>query len=307
VSVNLAPTWAVQQYNNNIKLLAQQKKTRFREACMSGSHYGASASPIDQYGTINLSLVTQRYAPMPRTDANLDRRWLAPQDADAAQLIDSFDKLRLLTDPQSAYVQGAVAAANRQIDDFIGAAFFAAAKTGITGGTTTNFDTTNQVVGVNTGGTASGLNVAKLEAGRKILLANEVIGDEGTGDENAIYVAITATEHQSLLNEIQVISLDFNTSVAYDAQGIIKSWRGFSFIHSERSWITTTATDDQSGSSRALPMWVKSGMYYGIWNDVETAIDVRADIQSRPWQAYTKISANATRLEEKRVVKLWSH
>lgn len=301
MSANI-PTWYYQQYNQNIVQLAQQKTTRFREAVMTGSHSGQQASPIDQIGAISMTPVVARYAPMPRTDANLDRRWLAPLDSDVSQLIDSFDKLRLLTDPNSAYVQAAVMAANRNYDDLIGAAFYASAQTGVTGGTATAFDTTNQVVPVNTGGTASGLNVAKLEYARKILLANEVVPDG-----ESLYVAITATDHQSLMQEIQVINLDFNERLTYSAAGFLHSWRGFNFIHSERPWITTTATDDQSGASRALPCWVKSGMYLGVWNEIETAIDVRQDLQGRPWQAYTKMSANATRTEEKRIVKIWAH
>ncbi len=301
MSVNI-PTWYVQQYNQNIQQLVQQKVTRFRSACMTGSHVGALASPIDQVGLVEMQDVVGRFAPMGRVDALTDRRWLAPLDADLPQLIDTFDKLKILTDPNGIYVTNAVAAANRKFDDRIGNAFFASAQTGVTGGTSTVFDATNQVVGVNVGGTASGLNVAKLERGRRILLSNEV-----ALEDEPIFVGITAIDHESLLNEIQVISLDFNREVAYDANGIIKSWRGFNFIHSERSWITTTATDDQSGTSRQLPMWVKSGMYLGVWNEIETAVDIRADIQGRPWQAYTKMSANSTRLEEKRVVKIWSH
>ena len=46
--------------------------------------------------------------------------------------------------------------------------------TGVDGGSTTNF-TSGNIVGVNTGATAiAGLNVAKLRAGRKILMQNEV-------------------------------------------------------------------------------------------------------------------------------------
>jgi len=300
MSVNI-PTWYVQQYNQNIQQLVQQKVTRFRAACMTGSHVGTLASPIDQIGTVEMQDVVGRFAPMGRVDALTDRRWLAPLDADLPQLIDTFDKLKILTDPNGIYVTNAVAAANRKFDDRIGNAFFASAQTGVTGGTSTVFDATNQVVGVNVGGTASGLNVAKLERGRRILLSNEV-----ALEDEPIFVGITAIDHESLLNEIQVISLDFNREVAYDANGIIKSWRGFNFIHSERSWITTTATDDQSGTSRQLPMWVKSGMYLGVWNEIETAVDIRADIQGRPWQAYTKMSANSTRLEEKRIVKIWA-
>lgn len=299
MSINI-PSWFVTQYNQNIQALLQQKVSRFRSAVMSGSHYGINASPVDQLGPVEMQDVTSRFEPMGRVDASVDRRWVAPMDADLPQLIDSFDKLKLLTDPNSAYVANGVRGANRKFDDRIGNAFFSAAQTGIIGATSTTFPAA-QVVSVNTGGTASGLNVSKLEKGRTILLGNEV-----ELEDEPVYVGITSLDHQSLMNEIQVLSLDFNKEIAYDAAGIIKSWRGFNFIHTERPWLTTAATDDQSGSSRALPMWVKSGMYLGIWNEIETAIDVRADIRGRPWQAYTKMSANATRLEEGRVVKIWA-
>lgn len=301
MSLNI-PNWYVQQYNQNIVLLAQQKQTRLRKAVTQGNYVGQSASPVDQLGLVEMQDVISRFAPMGRVDAPESRRWVAPLDADLPQLIDTFDKLKILTDPQSKYVLGAVAAANRKFDDRIGNSFFAASQTGVTGASTTAFPST-QVVGVSTGGTTSNLNVAKLEAGRAILLGNEALGDEDNGE--MIYVGITATEHQSLLNEIQVISTDFNTEVAYDDTGIIRKWRGFNFIRSQRAWITTTATDDAAGQSKQIPMWVPTGMHLGIWNDIETAIDVRADLQGRPWQAYTKMSANGTRLEETKVVKIW--
>ncbi len=294
------PTWYAPQYNQNIQMLVQQKVSRLRSAVTSASYSGDKASPVDQLGLVEMQDVTSRFGPMGRVDAPLDRRWVAPLDADLPQLIDSFDKLKLLTDPESAYVQNAVAAANRKMDARIGASFFASALTGVAAGTSTAFDTTNMVVGVNVGGTASNLNVAKLERGRRILLAQEALQP---GD--SIHVAITAVEHESLMSEIQVISMDFNKEVAYDENGIISKWRGFNFVHSEQSWLTTTATDDQAGSSKAIPMWLKSGMHLGIWNDIQTSIDVRADLQGRPWQAYTKLSCNATRLEEKKVVKIW--
>jgi hypothetical protein len=91
----------------------------------------------------------------------------------------------------------------------------------------------------------------------------------------------------------------------FNDKGLIMSWRGFNFIHSERPSLTTTATDDAAGQSKAIPMWVKSGMYLGIWNDIKTNISQRNDLRGEPWQAYTKMSANATRLEEKKVVKIW--
>lgn len=298
MSVNV-PTWYVQQYNQNIQQLLQQKMSRLRAAVRSGSHVGQSASPVDQVGAVEMQEVTSRFAPMPRVDAATDRRWVRPIDCDLPQLIDSFDKLRILTDPNGIYVQNAVAAANRKFDDIIGNAFFASASTGVTGGTSTAFTTATQTVGVNTGGTASGMNVAKLRAAKKILLQNEALEDG-----EPIYCAITADEHDELLNEIQVISTDYNDKPVL-VEGEVKRFLGVNFIRLERPWLTTTGTDDQAGQSKGIPMWVPSGVYLGVWNEIETNVSKRNDIQGEPWQAYTKMSAGATRVEEKKVVRIW--
>src|SRR5690349_22300551 len=55
--------------------------------------------------------------------------------------------------PICSYVQNAVAARNRKLDDIIVASFFADAKTGEQGATTTSFDS-NNVISVDTGGSA---------------------------------------------------------------------------------------------------------------------------------------------------------
>lgn len=295
MSINL-PTHYVQQYANTISLLLQQKNSRFESAVTTGSYIGKQASPVDQIGAIDMLPVTTRFAPMGRVDAALDRRWVSPSDFELPQLIDSFDKLRLLNDPSSAYLQNAIQAANRKKDDLIYAAFFATAKTGEVGGTSTAFGT-NQFVSVNTGGTASNLNVAKLRAGKKILMANEV-----DFDEDEVYCAISSTEHDSLLNEIQVVSTDFNDKPVL-VEGRVTRFLGINFIMSERM---TTATDDTAGTSRQIPMWAKSGMHLGTWNDMQTDITQRRDLSGMPWQAYLAMSMGATRLEEKKIVRIWA-
>jgi len=295
MSINL-PTHYVQQYANTISLLLQQKNSRFESAVTTGSYIGKQASPVDQIGAIDMLPVTTRFAPMGRVDAALDRRWVSPSDFELPQLIDSSDKLRLLNDPSSAYLQNAIQAANRKKDDLIYAAFFGTAKTGEVGGTSTAFGAT-QFVSVNTGGTASNLNVAKLRAGKRILMANEV-----DFDEDQVYCAISSVEHDSLLNEIQVVSTDFNDKPVL-VEGRVTRFLGINFIISERM---TTATDDAAGTSRQIPMWAKSGMHLGVWNDMQTDITQRRDLSGMPWQAYLAMSMGATRLEEKKIVRIWA-
>lgn len=300
MSINL-PGHFVTQYSTNIALLLQTKGSKLRRAVNEAHHFGSAAVPVDQYGAVNANLVTTRFADMPRTDVTTDRRWVYPTDYDVNQLIDSFDRLRLITQPDSLYVLNAVYALGRAIDDAIITAFFGNANTGVAGATSTSFLST-QVVGVNTGGTASGFNVAKLRAGRKILMTNEV-----DLDNDPIFCAITAIQHDDLLNQIQIISSDFNGGekpVLRD--GKIMQFLGINFIHCERLTPQAIGTDDQSNAtSIQIPMWAKSGMHLGMWNDINTDVSERKDLQSIPWQAYAKETIGATRLEEKKVVKIW--
>lgn len=289
-------TFYVQQFSMNVNTLVQQKGSRLRNAVTVGSYVGSQASPVDQVAAIAATRVTSRFQPMHRVDASLDRRWVFPVDYDLPQLVDQFDKLRLITDPESTLVTSAVYAMGRAIDDEILAAFTGTAKTGVTGGTSTSILSAN-TVGVNTGGSASALNVAKLRAAKKLLLSYDI------DPEEEIYAAISATDHDALLNEIQVISSDFNGGdVPVLKEGKVQRFLGVNFIHSER---VVSGTDDQSGTSRSIPIWAKSGMHLGIWQDIATSVSQRNDIQGEPWQVYCKGTFGATRLEEKKIIRVW--
>jgi hypothetical protein len=299
MSVNL-PSHYVQQFSTNTNLLLQQKGSKLKGAVMTGSHVGKQASPVDQFGSVEAQRVTARFAPMGRVDAAVDRRWVFPVDYDLPQMIDTFDKLRLITDPESVYVTNAVYGMGRAMDAEIIGGFFNDAKTGEQGATTTTFLAGN-VVAVNTGGTDSGLNVPKLRAGKKLLMGHQV-----DIDNDPIYCAITSKEHDELLNEIQIISSDFNGAdrpVLKD--GKVTRFLGIEFIHCELLATLAAGTDDQGGSSTAIPMWAKSGMYLGTWQDIQSSVSKRNDLQGEPWQAYVIGTFGATRLEEKKIVKIW--
>lgn len=296
MSLNLVSLYA-KQYATNIQLLLQERGSKLRGLVSEGSYVGASASPVDQLGKVEMQPVTQRYAPMGRVDAAVDRRWVFPSDFDLPQLIDSFDKLRLLTDPESAYVQNAVLAAGRQIDRLILKAFTADAKTGIDGGTTTSVAGGNEV-DVAVGGTNSRLNMAKLLAVKEIMRSNSALE---SGEE--IYCILTAKDESNLLQEIQITSRDFNGDdrpVLMD--GKLSRFLGINFVYCELAETVLAGTNEVN-----VPVWVKSGMHLGIWGDVMTDIDRRKDIQSIPWQAYVKMTMGATRLEENKVYNIESY
>lgn len=291
------PLFYVEQFSSNIQLKLQQKGSRLRGAVMSGNHVGSQASPVDQFGAINANKVTGRYMPMQRVDAPTDRRWVFPQDYDLPQLLDSFDKLRLLIDPMSSYVTNAQYALGRAMDQEILNGLLGTNFTGNNGGTSTTMPA-GQIVSVSQGAaSATNMTVAKLREGKRILMANEV-----DLDMDQIFMAIRAKEHDSLLAEVQVISTEFNDRPVL-VDGKITRFLGIDFIHTE---LLASGTDDAAGTSAMVPMWAKSGAYMGVWNDLTTDVSQRKDLQSLPYQAYVLGTFGATRLEEKKVVQIWS-
>lgn len=286
-------THRVQEFANTVQLLLQQKGSKLKQAVMSGRHIGKQASPVDQIDAIAAQKVTGRFQAIGRVDAEFDRRWVFPVDYDLNQLLDSFDQLRLLNDPRSSYVQNAVFAMGRAMDDEIIAAFFGTAKTGEAAGTSTSYDTGNTVA-VDTGAAAAtGLNVPKLRAAKKILMANQV-----DLESDPIYCVITAEQHDDLLAEVQIISSDFNGAdrpVLMD--GRVQRFLGINFIHCERIGV-------DASSYRRCPVFAKSGMYLGTWNELHTDVSQRKDLTGHPWQAYLYATFGATRLDEKKVCEI---
>lgn len=295
MSVNL-PGHFVQQYSTNIQLLLQTKGGKFASAVSRGAHVGKQASPVDQFGAVEMQPVTSRFAPMGRVDVGVDRRWVFPSDFDLPQMIDSFDKLKMITDPSSVYVQNAVNAAMRQQDRLILNSFLASAKTGEAGGTDTIFTAANEV-DVAVGGANSRLNVAKIKAVKELMEANDV-----DFETEEVFIGITARDHASLLNEIQIISSDFNNGAPVLNQGRVTEFLGFKLIQSEMVEQMLAGTNEVT-----LPVWCKSGMYLGSWDEMTTDVSQRKDIQGIPWQVYLTMSAGATRLEEKKVYAIESY
>lgn len=283
-------THFVQQYTTNVQLLLQQKGSKLRNTVTVGSYTGKAAKAIEQVGPVTAQKRTIRHGDTPLISTPADARWVFPVDYEWADLIDDQDKLRMLIDPTSSYSQNGAYALGRAMDDEIISAFFADAKTGENGSTTTSFGA-NQDVVVATGSTgATGLNISKLREAKKILMANEV-----DIDNDPLFCIITAQQHDDLLNEAQAISLDYNTRPVL-VDGKITAFMGFNFVHTERLPLN-------SSSQRRVPAFAKSGMHLGLFNDINTMISERAD-KGYATQVYVKGTFGATRTEEGKVVEI---
>lgn len=311
MSINVNTAF-VQQYSTNVSMLLQQQGSRLRGAVQNFTFQGKAASMAEQFGQVNPVRNQSRHSDTPLISTPQDKRWIYPNDYDWADLIDNQDKLRMLIDPSGPYALAGAWAMGRAIDDEIISGVLSSNNTGENGtsatGTLYAYNSNSQSVAATVGaGAATGLNIAKLRAAKKILLQADV-----DIDNDQLFMAITAQQHDNLLNEAQAISLDYNSRPVL-VDGRITSFMGFNFIHTERipggagfnSSINTGITSsDADGSYVAntrwmVPFWAKSGMGLGMWNDIQTSVDRRAD-KRNSWQVYVTGTFGGARLEEKR-------
>ena len=283
------------QFSTNLEVLLQQKGSLLRGTTMEGMHVGKMASPINQVGAVSLRQPAGRFAPMQRQDSEFVRRWVFPQEGEIPQLVDTFDELQTIVDPKSAYVMNAANAVGRAWDDSIIANATGTAQVGqdAAGLTSETFSTSNfQIASTIGSAAASGLTVAKIIEARRILehYHNDLESDPPT-------MVIGSSQHADLLNQVQVVSTEFRATPILES-GRVRQFLGFNIKVLERLPQTTV------GSVRGVLVYVKSGMYLGMWKDLTNRISIRNDLSGEPWQVYTSAMYGATRTQPGKVLQI---
>lgn len=282
-----------QQYSTNLTMLSQQMGSKFGQACMITPVTGAKAARlISQLDDTESQERTTRAEPAMNIRMDHTGRWVYFRQFDWGTVIDNIDLLQTNIAPQGAYVRSGVAAMKRKEDDLFLSAFFGTSKTGETGGTDVTFPAAQQVAVTEGVGSATGMNLSKMEAAMQLLLASEV-----DLDAEVPLMGISPKQHRELKALTEVKSSDFNNRKVLGEDGMLKHFNGFDLIISNR------LPTDGSGYRR-IPVWVKSGMGKGLWSDIKGEIRKRPDLQGNPDYAEATMALDFTRLEEVRCVEI---
>lgn len=279
-----------QQYQTNVELLLQQMGPKVIQTFSPMTAAGKAAVAADQIGAIEADERTTRYDDITPKDPGQTRPWVYPRTFDGAILLDSFDQMRMLSDPKSKYVTSVVNAIARKMDDEAIRAFFDTRNIGETGSTADTFPAAQQV-SVDTGGTGSGLNVEKLQFGIQKLEESEV-----DLDREQLYCVITPKQKRNLMNEIEVTSGDFFKGQVMSTRSVT-GFLSINFIVSNRLLL------DGSGYQR-IPLYVSTGMTFCQWDGISTDVSQRKDKRGLPWQCYGEGTFGAVRRENARVVEI---
>lgn len=281
------------QFSTNLELKLQQTGSKLRGKVREGMHVGKQASPINQLGAVQLRAPAGRFAPLARQDADTTRRWVFPQDGELPQLIDSFDELRTIVDPKSAYSTNAANAVGRAWDDCLIAAATGSAQIGAdaNGLSTETFDTTNHQIASTFGSSAaSGLTVAKMIEAKRILRHYHV-----DIESDPITLVIGSQQESDLLNQVQVVSTEYNDRPVL-VDGRVTRFLGFDIVVLERLSV--------SSNVRNCFAFAKSGLYLGIWRDMINRVSIREDLSGQPYQVYTSATYGATRTQPGKVISI---
>ena len=305
----------VKQYGSTLDLLAQTKGGKFTGTCLEESIEGEEKY-YDQLGAVYASEVTDRYADSPENDITHARRRVVATPYDVGLMLDKFDKVQMLVNPESEYVQQQVTALNRKKDiEFIKGAL-GTAQTGKTGSTSTAFDTTNQRIAHDydgAGGSADrSLTLQKLSKARSIFGENGIDLDDPL---NKAYIAVSPQVIQDMLNTEKTTSVDFNSIKAL-IKGELSQFYGFEFIVSNLvpfftngteavslDWTSADAPTGGTANNRACIAWVKSGIRQVTNPSIMTEISKRDDKRFN-YYAYSCMRTGAVRMEEKKVIQI---
>jgi len=278
-------TWWVEQYRNNVLLLAQQEMSLLRPFVQSGQITGAGAFE-ESIGEIEFEKVKTRFQPTPRTEVQHGRRYYKLDSFVAAPMIDRFDKLKQLVDPTSSYVKSVAAGAGRKFDNIIIEAAIGESANGIHGSDLQPFPESQKV----NDGTPVGMDLAALRAIRRIF------DDNAVRDYEKKCLVVAPSQIEALLGEEQLTSSDYNVVRAL-VNGQIDEFMGFRFIKS------TLLPYDADTHTRTCFAFSEEALKLGLGEDYNVTID-RDITHMNNWIILATMTVGGIRLDDKRVVMI---
>lgn len=273
----------VNQYADNFVHVAQQKKSRLEMACTAEPNIVGMSKSVNRLGQRTAQRRTTRHGDTPLNDQPHSTRFVDLFDYEDGDMIDDQDKVRMLVDPKSEYVNAMVAGLNRAKDDVIIAAALGNARA-----------TTGNVIlsaGQKIANGGTGLTKAKLIQARALFRRNEA--DDVAGEE--LYITYTDGELTDILSDTTFTSADFVAVRALQEGNINTKWMGFTWIPTQRLPV--------SGGITSLMAWAKSGIRFGTGEQIVAKVGEDPS-KSFNVRVYCKMSIGAVRVEEEKVVQI---
>jgi Phage capsid protein len=286
-------TALVNAYRANIEIQFQQMGSRFRPRVRVESQH-AEYEFYDRIGPVDAIEVVNRHSDTPLVSTPHDRRRVGLRAFDWADLIDNWDRIRMLADPTSPYVTNAVYSLGRAMDDTVIQAAFGTSYAGVNGATSVTFPSSSIIaVDFVESGTAANSN---LTIGKLRQIRYKLNKAEATTDMEAdLTIVVDPSQIQALLRQTEVTNADYNTVKAL-VNGEVDTFMGFKFVISNR--LQTNA----SGYRQCIA-FERQGLLLAIGEEIKVDVGPRRD-KRNSIQVYVSGMFNATRMWEAKVYQV---
>ena len=215
----------VTQFSDMVFSQAQQMESRLSPVCETVQVTGKDYA-VERLDKVEAIEITTRHADTVAQDIAHSRRQLAMREFRTTILLDEFDDISTLIDPQRGYAKHIAAAMYRQKDRIISGSAFADVRSGRNFGSTIQFGDDDGLTVAASVGDTTGLNYDKLLAVQQNFIDNNV-GVEAPED---VYLLMTGQQNTNVMNEIELTSGDFTREYAVES-GKLMGGAGLKIIH----------------------------------------------------------------------------
>lgn len=285
------------EYGRNVQLAVQQKKSRFEMGFTYHADWRGREMIFEELiGATSAIIDGNRGGDTPNIDANIEPVGVVPHQIEWGKLIEKEDQIKALTDYQSPFVQNGAAAIVRGRDTVFSAAIFGNRLIGQDGATSQAWDSTNRVVvntvGSSDGATAKGMNLRKIQRGKRLLRAQYI-----DLDMEDLWGVLNAQGHEELYNDLLTINTD-TAKMAYvdHDKKMVHEVAGVKFVSYE-------GMADYDANNYTGAIWCKSGMHYGDFSPLETRAEPNPAKKYR-LHPYMENWWGAARSEDAKTIKL---
>lgn len=297
MALNSMPTIYMEQFQDALHILAQQKQSRFRPFVSMGQVRGDMVY-FDRIGSLTATALTENFADVVHDNPELTRIAVAPHPVIVPTQLSFLDISRATSDPTSAVLQTMVMALNREFDRQVYACLGAAAAYGHTGSSTEALPSAQKVLVNNhaldpdAGSGDVGLTFYKL------LKAIEILEDAGV-DLLAEEVCLACTPFQKaeLMASVRGSSRDYITQATMET-GMLSSFLGAKILD-----VPSGVAEPLVAGDRNVYLFAKRGVGGAMISDIELIMSEPAE----KWKvSYMKAGFDAAfvRIDPKLVVQI---
>ncbi len=269
----------IEEYEDNVRHLAQQIGTRLRPYCYEVSS-GGEAYNFERLGPTDATEKIGRRVATAYIDDDWSRRVATPKTFNHTMTVEHEDKVQMLVNPESNYAYNQAQAMNREIDSLI---IQACSGDALDGDGVPVPIPASQIIGDG----LSPISFDLITASQEQFMSDEIMPDE----EKCMVVG--PTQVRKLMQLTEQTSSDYVQAQALQRYGIVPNWLGY-------KWIVSNLLEAPIAGELYCLAFTRRGPALAVNQDTFTRIGENPSF-SYMWQVFSQWTMGATRVEDEHV------